>query len=217
MAELTSLGSRFGHWTPRYVVDRAKDIVYQRRHPDAPWLTPAITHILDALLRSSDCGLEWGAGRSTVWLAHRVRHLTTIEENQKWGDRVAQTLDRHGISDRVDLNLVSLNSDDGAAATYITIASKIAPRSLDFCLIDGALRDWCVRAALPMLKPGGLLLIDNVERYVPREHKSRTPNARSVADGFASEVWRQAMEEIADWRSIWTSNGVWDTALWIKP
>jgi predicted O-methyltransferase YrrM len=210
--------SRLGHLTPRYVLDRVAVLAHQRRHPDAPWLTAAMIDLLGQWLRPTDIGLEWGAGRSTAWFAARVAHVTAVEDNAGWGTTVAAMLKQRGLSDRVDLNLIPIEkSGRTAGASYVSVAQKVAPESLDFCLVDGDLRDYCALAALPLLKPGGVLVIDNIERYLPRANKSRSPNARGPADGFASPEWQELAEQIGNWRSIWTSDGVTDTALWIKP
>jgi hypothetical protein len=54
------------HWSPRYVVDRARDLVYRRLHPGVPWLHPAANAFLERHLRPDHRGFEWGAGASTA-------------------------------------------------------------------------------------------------------------------------------------------------------
>jgi hypothetical protein len=68
---------------------------------------------------------------------------------------------------------------------------------------------------MPKLKPGGLLVIDNVNWYLPS--RSRAPNSRTPALGPHGAVWTDIARELARWRSIWTSSGVWDTAIFVKP
>jgi predicted O-methyltransferase YrrM len=217
MIALPAIAKRQGHRTPRYVFDRLSEIAYQLRHPEAPWLTPAMVDILDTWLRPADRGLEWGAGRSTGWLARRVGHVISIEENPDWGRRVGDMVDREGLGRRVELHVLPTGQGSGPTSVYVAKAAEIPAASLDFCLVDGDLRDYCASAALPLLKSGGILVVDNIERYVPRRIETRAPNARGAAEGYASDVWRQVMAEVAGWRLIWTSNGVSDTALWLKP
>lgn len=211
--------SRLNHLTPRYVADRLTLMQYERRHPDAPWLTSDMVALLETWLRPTDRGIEWGSGRSTAWLAKHVAHVTTIEESAEWARRVDDMLRGAGLRERVDLNIVPVDKDEPtpASSRYVTIARDLAPQSLDFCLVDGDLRDHCARVSLPLLRPGGILIVDNVERYLPREPKSRSPNARSLADGCETTVWAAVYREISEWRYVWTSNGVSDTAFWVKP
>src|SRR4051812_3857706 len=72
------------HWTPRYALNRALSAWFYFRHPEAPWLTPQSIALLDAWLKPSHRGIEWGAGRSTVWVGRRVAHLLSIECDPQW-------------------------------------------------------------------------------------------------------------------------------------
>lgn len=211
--------ARFAHWTPRYVADRLALRDFERRNPTAPWLTAAMIAILDGWLKPGDHGLEWGSGRSTAWLAQRVGRLTTVEDDIDWGARVRAMLAAQSIAHKVDLHLIAIDKASPAtrAAPYVAVAAAIAEESLDFCLVDGDLRDLCAEAALPLLKPGGVLIIDNVERYIPRADKSTAPAARGPDDGFESPLWQTVWGAIGSWRCVWTSNGVTDTAFWVKP
>jgi len=69
---------------------------------------------------------------------------------------------------------------------------------------------------VPLLKSGGILVIDNIERYLPST--SHSPSARRAGESrWDSASWDAFAAEVANWRHIWTSNGVSDTALWVKP
>ena len=92
---------------------------------------------------------------------------------------------------------------------------KFADNSLDFCLVDGTLREYCALKAIDKIQPGGLLIIDDVQRYLPSA--SFSPSSRSLAAGADGPMWQEVERRIADWRRIWTSSGVKDTALFFKP
>lgn len=120
-------------------------------------------------------------------------------------------------SDHVDYHLCEDGSSEGSDTSYVHIAEQMKPKSLDFCLIDGVARDHCALASLDKLKPGGILIIDNVNWYIPKAQPSFSPNSRSLQQGYASEVWQTVGDQLRNWRGIWTSNGVTDTAFWVKP
>jgi predicted O-methyltransferase YrrM len=209
--------SRFSHWTSTYLADRLKQVAYQLRHPDAPWIAAPMIELLEQLLQRTDRGLEWGSGRSTLWFARRVDGLISIEDNALWAGKVDSMLTAQGLRARVDLRLVPIEDGNrSAGSAYVTSATAIAPESLDFVLVDGDLRDHCATVAITRLKPGGLLIVDNIERYIPRKGPTRAPNARREEDGFASPEWRHWANDVSDWRSVWTTDGVSDTALWLK-
>jgi predicted O-methyltransferase YrrM len=203
-----------GHRTPRYVYHRTRQLLYERGHPGDPWLTPQSIRLLGPLLRPGDRGVEFGSGRSTIWFAERVAHLTSVEHDAAWHATVSATLRQRGLTN-VDYVLAPWAPDlPGEQSDYVGTLSRFAEASLDFALIDGAYRDHAARLALPRIKPGGLLIIDNVNWFLPSD--SRAPASRSRALG-PEEGWADIAAELAGWRSIWTASGVWDTAIFIKP
>jgi hypothetical protein len=206
----------FRHWTPRYIYSRILEKHYRRTHPGLPWLTQEANRILETLLLPQDVGLECGSGRSTLWFAARVSHLTSVEHNPQWHARVAGWLDEKQLAN-VDYHLCP-GSDSAAdlynLPAYVRIVDDIPPNSLDFALVDGIFRDACALLALDRLKAGGFLVIDNANLYLPCE--SHAPNSKREADGPASLLWAQFLQKTAGWRTIWTSNGVSDTAFFFK-
>ncbi|SRR6266542_5291305 len=198
----------FRHWNPRYVRDRLSVMAFERRHPDAPWLTRLMITILSSWLKPGDCGLEWGSGRSTVWLASRVGRLTSVEHDEAWYQRVKVELQEKGLKN-VDYCLCKDETE------YVYVADRIEAASLDFCLVDGVVRDACALATLALLKPGGILIVDNCNWYLPSQ--SKAPNSRRESDGPASDAWKMFLAAVQDWRYVWTTSGVTDTALWLKP
>lgn len=202
----------FVHLTPRYIWNRLAAIVYERTNPNSPWLTCDMINILETWLQRTDVGLEFGSGRSTSWFASRVSHLTSVEENPEWYQRVRKQIDNMSV----EYLLHEDGSTNSENSGYVDVVKKKNKNCLDFCLIDGAARDHCALASLDKLTSGGILIIDDVERYIPHEPKTFSPNARGIHDGYASEVWRQVGGKIKNWRSIWTTNGIKDTAFWVK-
>jgi len=166
----------------------------------------------------SDVGLEFGSGRSTPWFASRIGHLTSVEHDPEWGGRVRQMLLRDGISN-VDYKVVPRdaeeNSQEARTAKYVQIIDSFDNNSLDFCLVDGAYREFCAMGVIPKIRPSGVLVIDNVNWYLPSH--SISPNSRSLATGPKGPVWKEVETLLSDWRRIWTSSGVTDTALFFKP
>ena len=207
---------RLRHLTPRYVYNRARQFAYERRHPDDPWLTPAAIRLLRALLLPSDRGAEFGSGRSTLWFARRVAALASVEHDERWHEAVSARLRTQGLG---NIEYILAPEDEaaehGGDSAYARVALAFPDASLDFALIDGHYRDYSAKFILPKIKPGGMLIIDNVNWFLPC--RSKAPDSRTAALGPATPTWAQVAEELSRWRSIWTSSGVWDTAIFIKP
>jgi predicted O-methyltransferase YrrM len=207
----------FRHWTPTYIRDRVAVMRYQRTNPEAPWLTREMTDLVGAWLKPGYVGLEFGSGRSTLWFAARVGRLTSVEHDAAWHATISARLSAGRLTDIVDYRLCDDGVDDTNATRYAAVAGEFPAESLDFVLVDGMCRDHCALASVPLVKRGGWLIVDNVNWYVPRTDKSRAPNSRALTDGYATGEWQQFHERVAQWKSIWTSDGVTDTAAWIKP
>jgi len=181
-----------------------------------PWLTREAIEILEERLKPTDVGLEWGAGRSTVWFAQRVAHLTSIEHNDSWYNRVKNVLSDECIQN-VELLFAPLEAKGQEQSEYIRVAAGQPKASLDFILVDGRLRDKCTEVALQLLKPGGMLIIDDAARYI--QHQYCCPQSVVAQDGPPSQLWAKITMELEALgaKVIWTSDGVTATVFYFMP
>jgi predicted O-methyltransferase YrrM len=180
-------------------------------HPDAPWLAPDAVKLLGDLIRPSDDIFEWGAGRSTRWFADRAASITSIETDAGWHAQVVASLDGHP---RAQCILIEAGPDSPPSVidSYCTALGSVVAGPVDVVLVDGAFRDRCAEQAAEHVAPGGLLIVDDVHRYLPSA--SRAPRA---ARDYASAAWRRFAELVDDWQLHWVGSGVTDTAIWIRP
>lgn len=206
----------FKHWSPQYLFARMVEKNYRRLNPEKPWLAPAANEFLDGYLKPSDKMLEFGSGRSTLWFSKRVSHITSVEHNPAWFTKINDSIAK--LSFKNITYVLHTKQDESVPASesnYVNATRDFAPTSLDVVLVDGTYRAQCVLKSLPLLKPGGLLIIDNVNRYLPSN--TQAPNSRSIDQGPIDDEWRQVLDQIISWRFFWTSNGVSDTAFFFKP
>ncbi|MCL4691588.1 MAG: class I SAM-dependent methyltransferase [Candidatus Hydrogenedentes bacterium] len=203
--------TRFSHWSLRYLWDRSRLYLYELTHPEAPWLTPQAVAFLESWLQPDHVGLEWGSGRSTLWFASRVDRLISIEHDPAW---YAHVQNRLLARPRNNVTLILADSDSDA---YYAPARELPNGSLDFALVDGvsATRDRCAECVLPKIRPGGILIIDDIHRYLPSG--SRAPRAVPLDGDAASETWTRVADAVADWELIETTSGVTDTAILRRP
>jgi predicted O-methyltransferase YrrM len=202
--------------TPRYVYDRARiNIAGRRQTPgEFPWITRDAIDALTTLLRPTDVGLEFGSGGSTVWLARRTASVSSVEAFDSWHGPLAERIAAAGLRN-VNLQLVSADTmghnTEAHRQAYVNAFPDLAEDSLDFVFVDAEYRDESALRGITLLKPGGLMIVDNVSTFLP--HPGRSPWTITEP---ASEKWATFAELVAGWRYIWTTNGVWDTAIWIK-
>lgn len=203
------------HWSLIYFIRRFQLAVDQRRYPDDPWLNRAAIDLLNSWLKSDDIGIEWGSGRSTLWLAQRMRHLISIEHDRIWAERMKALIEQKRITNVAYHYFSISDAATEESRPYVDVISTVPDSSLQFALVDGRLRDLCALAAIDKLGPAGLLVIDNVERYLPSS--SRSPESIDPKRSPASPLWQEFSQRVSDWRKVWVSNGVTDTCLWFKP
>jgi len=105
-------------------------------------------------------------------------------------------------------------NNEARSSEYVGIASKCGDASLGFALVDGWAREYCSEAILPKIAVGGVLVLDDAHGYL--DHSTKAPASRD-GKGPKNDVWTSVAEALVHWRVIWTSSGVKDTAIFIKP
>lgn len=128
-----------------------------------PWITLASFHHLLEIIRDDFRVFEWGAGGSTVFFARECASVTAIEHNKLWIPRVNKMLADRGL--KADLRHVQGGPKEqkDRFRKYANEILKEPDESFDLVYVDGeaSSRGWCLTNALPKLKPGGWLLLDN--------------------------------------------------------
>jgi predicted O-methyltransferase YrrM len=201
-------------WTPRYIRDRLALAYHQKRFPEAPWWPRGAIAHLDALLRSTDTCLEWGSGRSTAWLSSRTRRVHSIEHDREWFDRVRGQLAAQGVDAGSVRLLETEPRQRPESSPYVRAIDDFGDGEVDVCIVDGEHRGKCALAAAPKLASGGLLVVDDIHWFL--DHPTLAPHSRR-GKGPADDDWRRFGELVQAWRCVWTTDGVTDTAIWIKP
>jgi predicted O-methyltransferase YrrM len=205
---------------PKYFFKRLAQLRFERSQPDAPWLTQSAILLLGSYLKPGDMGLEWGSGRSTIWFAQRVAKLTSVENDRQWHTLVKNNLAASPVNAKVDYRFIPCDHkevDEPSSHPYADASRELPDASLDFALVDGAIRATCVNAVLGKLKPGGLLILDNANRFIPNKESGRHTTVHEPRSQPRSPGWARIMEQLSAWRWINTTDGIWDTRFWIKP
>lgn len=198
---------RYWILNPSYIKNRIKLLIWQKQHKDYPWITSDAVNFLSGYLSSTDIGLEWGSGQSTVWFAKRVKSLLSIETDRMWYEKVRAKLIEENLHD-VELKIT-------AGDTYESLLEQcadISEESIDFVLVDGAInRHLTTEICIPLLKKGGLLIIDNINWYMPSPYGKAPDSVMEL-----KPEWTTVSEMLRGWRCYWTTDGVSDTAIWFK-
>ncbi len=203
----------FKHWTLTYAVERSLNLISNLAHPAWPWFTPAAVRFLERRLKAGHLVFEWGAGRSTLWLARRVQKILSVEHDPAWFEKIQSRAGRLALNN-LELKLVPDGHGLAYASRYVNAVFEL-PDSFDLIVVDGIHRGPCAWGALSKVRPGGMILVDNANWYLPSP--SHAPASRNAEQGPASPEWADFQQRVTDWFALWTSNGVTDTAIWIRP
>jgi predicted O-methyltransferase YrrM len=177
-------------------VARLRYWMWEKRNPDKPWMCPGTIAFCEAHLSPAMTALEFGSGRSTRWFATKVGTLTSIEHDAAWHAVVKEQLARARIAN-VDYRLIPLNHPEAegerldypSVPDYVAAADRLGDRSLDFAVVDGHYRTNCVQHLLPKIKPGGYLLVDDINLW-PSPAALPIPAGWRVVDDSSNGVKR---------------------------
>ena len=177
-----------------------------------PWITFRAIDWLEAYLKPDMHVFEYGAGGSTLYFAKRVRHVVSVEHDEGFHGLVSGILSRRAIGN-CELLLhkaepCGKDDDDFASyqekykgwcfGTYVKAIDAYPDRSFDLVLVDGRARMACVRRALPKLKPGGALMLDNSDRP-----------AYAQAGGLLAGIPPLHMPGVTPWNIEASQTSVW--------
>lgn len=118
-----------------------------------PWFTYPSIEYLSQLDISGKKIFEWGSGNSSSFFAKRCHSIVSVEHNEEWFSKVKETLKPN--------QSLFFEPDEMGYANKINIIED----TFDIIIIDGMYREQCVKEAFKNIKPSGLIILDNSERY----------------------------------------------------
>jgi predicted O-methyltransferase YrrM len=173
-----------------------------------PWLTDGaireLTQFIEARRATEDrvSVLEFGSGGSTIWFAERTHRVVSFEDNKQWFREVRSRLRKKNIS-HVDLRLAPL--------PYFSGIGALDDGSFDIVLVDGRDRVECVRQSRSKLAPGGLFVVDNMERAGPLLEPGRYFEINALL-----AAWPRKDHPQRDGKDYHNGAG-WITTTWRRP
>ncbi len=200
---------RFRHWTPLYIKSRIEQYFFEKNNRDKPWLSSPAVVFLSQYARGEDTVLEFGSGRSTIFFAGKCHKVVSHEHDARWYEKIKKELETQNLGN-ADYHLYE-------DQRYWRSVNEYLDESFDIVLIDGLYRVDTTLVALPKLRRGGIMLIDDIQRYVPSQ--SRSPYAKRSYDPENTEdrKWMKICEQVKGFRFYWASDNVKDTLVIFKP
>ena len=118
-----------------------------------PWYTYSFMFFLEPRLRADFRVFEYGSGNSTRWYSKKVHSIDAVEHDHEWIKIIAPQLPG---------NVKLMERELGKS--YVQAVGEVGAK-FDVIVVDGRQRVKCVSFAKNFLKPEGVLILDNSERY----------------------------------------------------
>ena len=120
-----------------------------------PWLVEQANNILKEFIENPVRILEFGSGFSTLWFLQQenVIELVSVEHSNDWFIKVQSQI-------KTEKKHTLIRKD----TPYNDICDDYLDEYFDIILVDGRNRNKCMQSAIPKLKKGGVLILDNSER-----------------------------------------------------
>lgn len=159
---------------PRLIGTRGRSTVALRY----PWLPFRLIDELDALVGPGARVFEYGGGGSTLWFLDHGASVVTVEHHHDWASRLSDL-----ISVQQWTLLERSSADD--YRDYVGAITEFPLNAFDVVVVDGRERARCAMAALVHVRPGGWLIVDDVDRERYADALRRIPWPRRDVVGFA--------------------------------
>jgi predicted O-methyltransferase YrrM len=124
--------------------------------PEVPWIAYTAIRMLENFLNKDSRVLEFGSGMSTIWYAKRAGEVCSVEDNRRWYEKVA--------------NIIASKRLDNVTHQYAELESEYSAfmsddkQGFDLVMVDGSWRSKCIANAAKLLKPAGILYLDNSDK-----------------------------------------------------
>ncbi len=137
-------------WLRSFLEKRPVD----REGNPVPWLTYSMNEFLEERLSGDMSVFEYGGGHSTIYLAERVKTITTVEHNKGWYEHL-----KSKVPENCKLVFRELEYGGDYSRTAVDMGQPF-----DVIFVDGRDRVNCAVQAAQALGDGGVIIFDDFER-----------------------------------------------------
>ncbi|GJQ21904.1 MAG: hypothetical protein HBSIN02_22590 [Bacteroidia bacterium] len=116
---------------------------------EIPWFSYPAIDWLESRINKTHKVLEFGAGHSTLWFARKAAHVTSIDHDAAWVQR---------LRPRLPLNASVILADPDH---YVEAGGR---SKYDIIVIDGIRRVECAQWSLRRVTRRGMIIFDNSDR-----------------------------------------------------
>lgn len=165
-----------------------------------PWFAPGAKEWLEERIQPGWMAFEWGSGGSTLWLEQLCASVYSVEHDEAWFWKVAARIKPSTMLQLCPPGAGALGDDRANPAHYRSygrpgINFRDYARAIDLegpfdlVMIDGRARASCIAHAVPRVKEGGVLVLDNTERSWYLERTAHLLDGWDRADFTDGKHW----------------------------
>lgn len=190
-----------------------------------PWITFKAIDFITRNTRETDKVFEYGGGGSTLYFLGNVKQVVTVEHDYEWFHMLQKKIDSADstrwngqlILPEKDIDTANLDksrptdyfSEDpmfrnNTFKAYSTFICQFEEEYFDMVLIDGRTRTSCLYHAIPKVKIGGFLVLDNAERkyYLQNNLKLLDQSYRLLINDMGPVPYSPFFSQTAIWQRI---------------
>lgn len=184
-----------------YKIDYIKSIISGRNHdsPPLPWMNYDAINYIDQTIKNSPNVFEYGSGSSTLYWAGKGAKIVSIEHEASFYENLKMKLDTnvvyHLIEPQAESFIKTTSPEDPdlyQSSDYIGYVFENYVKAIDIypddhfdvVVVDGRARPSCVKRALPKIRKGGMLILDNSDRSY------YTQKTSSLLNDWSAKIFR---------------------------
>ncbi len=144
-----------------------------------PWWSFAAIEAVKKFCSGATDAFEFGSGGSTVFLAGLCRHVTSVEDDPSWCERMRLEIEQRSLQN-IDLRLCPFDFQRPIGFEDSDYLHALTGQTYDVIVVDG--QDWtfdmrpkCFEHAEKQIRDGGLIVVDDSWRYpqLRTHHRAR--------------------------------------------
>jgi hypothetical protein len=165
----------------KYKIDYIKSILFGRSQNLAPlpWMNYEAIVYIEQTINKLPCVFEYGSGSSTLYWIEKCAQIVSIEHDESFfynlQSKLADKAVYHLIAPQVQSVVANYSPADPDLfqssdyrgyffENYVKAIDLYPDGHFDVVVVDGRARPSCIKRALPKIRRGGMLVLDNSDR-----------------------------------------------------
>jgi len=165
----------------KFKLDYIKSILFRQSHKPTPlpWMNYYALIYINQAIKKSPHVFEYGSGSSTLYWISKGAKIVSIEHDASFYENLKIKLDANVVYHLIEPQIQTVGTANSPAdpdlyqstdyhgcffENYVKAIDIYPNEHFDVVVVDGRARPSCIKRALPKIKKGGMLILDNSDR-----------------------------------------------------